>query len=1172
MNYVGKLFSNVRGFYNEINPATLTGAIDVVVIRQSDGTYVTSPWHVRFGKMGVIRARQKVVDIEINGEPAELHMKLGEAGEAFFVQETEDTAEVPAYLATSPISPMLCEMEEGIAAMKLTSQSTPVLQDDAVTPVIEHGGTIVTLENGKVVVSGIPTSVSTTTLVEMADDRQYFSDSDMSGTSAARRRRHATVGTQTQITSSDIADPAKQDRPITPPCEWYAGLLTQQSKLSSTLAFESLELASVTSTASSKTVVASTSDVSNSCPATPRTLVHRIAKLEVRASTEQCSGGLQSTVGLNTSSVAAPVVEDCVFEMDLSDDERPLPPTESNLSLANELSTFGRCVSLPTIHDSSKHFDAVTDSWAANQYTTTTMCNYTPNDSPFGSRPTSPQSDSGIMCRSQDATSQTHLTGDRLMPVDDINWCWGEFPESSSSSSFIRSLSQKPFKQLASEKSEALQQQQQKPPEVEATDLKQLVTEFASTTTGNVSGPTSEIKDATSVNTDMETSELTVVSEASSVSCKLEAAGTKSAVDSCIIEIKEMDAAVEMEPITDQKKPATSRKVVLPEKDGIYLDDLSQDEPELAALYLYNHKRSSPPPQRTQIMKDEDSESGRGASLPQSPVTVESDSHESNVYQPAKRHASLSLSNNSTASNVSISLCGPLEDQEAQVSDEKFNQHLVTHEALCDNPAVISDPNLVIRIGNKYYNWAIAGPLLLSKAVFNKPLNDASLTRLVLQHLPKKETANTRRGWRFWRRGDPAAPATATSTVPTATKDSVSPASSHPSSPPDTPQKAKNTSKASADVQPNDEESDVHNVTESAVTTTMTTALFSDTEDSATMLQPRDRCRKSLKLTSEQIEKLRLNDGVNEATFSVTTQYQGTTRCHCNIYLWNWDDRIVVSDIDGTITKSDVLGQVLPMIGSMLPIINNDWSQAGIAQLYQMIHRNGYKFLYLSARAIGQSNQTRYYLRSVKQSDISLPDGPLLLSPSSLMSAFHKEVIERKPEQFKISCLRDISALFPPTTNPFCAGFGNKINDVWAYREVGIPISRIFTVNHKGELRMDSTQEFCSSYTRLSDLVDHMFPPLHQCEECLVNMNILPGANEYSSFTYWRSPVHDLGDELASFIKIRDAPLPAPEKKNDSKKGAVGKKAPTAAVTAAAAVQPKAKAPAKSTAKVSSKS
>lgn len=44
------------------------------------------------------------VDIEINGEPIDIHMKLGESGEAFFVEEcTEvDLNEVPD-LATSPI-------------------------------------------------------------------------------------------------------------------------------------------------------------------------------------------------------------------------------------------------------------------------------------------------------------------------------------------------------------------------------------------------------------------------------------------------------------------------------------------------------------------------------------------------------------------------------------------------------------------------------------------------------------------------------------------------------------------------------------------------------------------------------------------------------------------------------------------------------------------------------------------------------------------------------------------------------------------------------------------------------------------------------------------------------------------------------------------------------------
>ncbi|XP_015762766.1 PREDICTED: phosphatidate phosphatase LPIN3-like [Acropora digitifera] len=90
MNYFGRLVSNVRGFYSEINSATLTGAIDVVVVRRQDGSFVGSPFHVRFGKLGVLRSREKIVDIEINGEPVELQMKLGEAGEAFFVEELEN--------------------------------------------------------------------------------------------------------------------------------------------------------------------------------------------------------------------------------------------------------------------------------------------------------------------------------------------------------------------------------------------------------------------------------------------------------------------------------------------------------------------------------------------------------------------------------------------------------------------------------------------------------------------------------------------------------------------------------------------------------------------------------------------------------------------------------------------------------------------------------------------------------------------------------------------------------------------------------------------------------------------------------------------------------------------------------------------------------------------------
>jgi phosphatidate phosphatase LPIN len=50
-------------FYSEINGSTLTGAIDVVVVEQEDGTFKSSPFHVRFGKMGVLKAKEKIVSI-----------------------------------------------------------------------------------------------------------------------------------------------------------------------------------------------------------------------------------------------------------------------------------------------------------------------------------------------------------------------------------------------------------------------------------------------------------------------------------------------------------------------------------------------------------------------------------------------------------------------------------------------------------------------------------------------------------------------------------------------------------------------------------------------------------------------------------------------------------------------------------------------------------------------------------------------------------------------------------------------------------------------------------------------------------------------------------------------------------------------------------------------------
>jgi phosphatidate phosphatase PAH1 len=64
MDYVGRLsnlLSSVSKVYNELNPATLSGAIDIVVVEQPNGDLACSPFHVRFGKLSLLMPQEKKV-------------------------------------------------------------------------------------------------------------------------------------------------------------------------------------------------------------------------------------------------------------------------------------------------------------------------------------------------------------------------------------------------------------------------------------------------------------------------------------------------------------------------------------------------------------------------------------------------------------------------------------------------------------------------------------------------------------------------------------------------------------------------------------------------------------------------------------------------------------------------------------------------------------------------------------------------------------------------------------------------------------------------------------------------------------------------------------------------------------------------------------------------------
>ncbi|KAG6434790.1 hypothetical protein SASPL_106433 [Salvia splendens] len=254
--------------------------------------------------------------------------------------------------------------------------------------------------------------------------------------------------------------------------------------------------------------------------------------------------------------------------------------------------------------------------------------------------------------------------------------------------------------------------------------------------------------------------------------------------------------------------------------------------------------------------------------------------------------------------------------------------------------------------------------------------------------------------------------------------------------------------------------------------------------------------------TSEQLASLQLKEGKNVVIFTFSTAMLGKQQVDARIFLWRWDTKIVISDVDGTITRSDLLGQVMPLVGV-------DWSQIGVAHLFTAIKENGYQLLFLSARSISQSYITRQFLLNIKQDGIALPDGPVVISPDGLFPSLFREVwkfnralydafavVRRAPHEFKIACLEDIRALFPPDSNPypFYAGFGNRDTDEVSYLRVGIPLGKIFIINPKGEIVVNHHVD-TKSYLTLHSLVNGMFPNMFTTEQ-----------EDFNTWNFWKLP------------------------------------------------------------------
>ena len=224
------------------------------------------------------------------------------------------------------------------------------------------------------------------------------------------------------------------------------------------------------------------------------------------------------------------------------------------------------------------------------------------------------------------------------------------------------------------------------------------------------------------------------------------------------------------------------------------------------------------------------------------------------------------------------------------------------------------------------------------------------------------------------------------------------------------------------------------------------------------------RMKKSSKLPSHILEKMDLKEGMNEIQYIV----DGFT-INSNIYLWNYSDKIVISDFDGTVTRSDVIGQIGVYFGI-------DWTHKYIAKLYSHIVNNGYKILYVTARTMYMQSSTKNSLNNIKQDGFSMPVGPMMMNESGYVDAIKTEIIDKVPQEFKIECLLNLLKLFPSDVEPFYAGFGNKPSDKIAYEKIGIDPGKIYIINEKGEVSKNFKTKCKTNFLLMDEQIDELFP------------------------------------------------------------------------------------------------
>jgi phosphatidate phosphatase LPIN len=231
-----------------------------------------------------------------------------------------------------------------------------------------------------------------------------------------------------------------------------------------------------------------------------------------------------------------------------------------------------------------------------------------------------------------------------------------------------------------------------------------------------------------------------------------------------------------------------------------------------------------------------------------------------------------------------------------------FDAHRVTDEQFMKQPELLQDIHLFVRFRDRYFGWENGHPILATLDLYRKALLEAQ---------PKQAATASKGTWsRWWGRGQARGRTTTEGSVSTGPSDNDTEKDAH------LQQSATEVSKkTSRDITRSSTLPYLSSNPPPLVSTPsapqVQTADSSSQEevpqpDTATVesaVAQQKHYAKTLRLTSDQLKTLNLKKGVNNVSFTVQSSFSGVAVITARIFLWRSDYQIVISDIDGTITK-----------------------------------------------------------------------------------------------------------------------------------------------------------------------------------------------------------------------------------------------------------------------------